>query len=79
MIGAKRRLIMSDDHNPSRDDPTPNTSAMDPTAEGARARAQGIPREACPYPQGSEEFHEWVEGYNGISVEGSPLAREVKN
>ena len=61
---------MSDDHNPSRDDPTPNKSAMDPTAEGARARAQGTPREACPYAQDSEEFHEWVEGYDGMSVEG---------
>ena len=79
MRGDKRRLIMSDDHNPSRDDPTPNKSAMDPTAEGARARAQGTPREACPYAQNSEEFHEWVEGYDGMSVEGSPLALEVKN
>ena len=52
---------------------------MDPTAEGARARAQGTPREACPYAQDSEEFHDWVEGYDGMSVEGSPLAREVKS
>ena len=72
MRGDKRRLIMSDD-------PTPNKSAMDPTAEGARARAQGTPREACPYARDSEEFHEWVEGYDGMSVEGSPLAREVKS
>ena len=79
MRGDKRRLIVSNDHNPSRDDPTPNKLAMDPTAEGARARAQGTPREACPYTQDSEEFHEWIEGYDGMSVDGSPLAREVKS
>jgi hypothetical protein len=69
---------MSDDL-PSRDDPTPNNSAIDPTAEGARARAQGAPREACPYPLDSEQRHEWLEGYDGVSVSGSPLVPSAKD
>ncbi len=63
----------------STDDPNPKQPALDATAEGARARAKGNPRDACPYPPDSEERHEWFEGYDGTSVEGSPLAPEAKH
>ena len=60
------------------DDPGPDRLAVDATAEGARARAQGKPREACPYALDSEERHEWFDGYDGRSVQGSALMPEVK-
>lgn len=62
----------------SEDDPTPTGPATDPTAEGSRARAEGKPRDACPYPLGSEQAHEWSEGYDGQESQGSPLVK-VKN
>ncbi|MGH1589410.1 ribosome modulation factor [Methylobacterium phyllosphaerae] len=37
----------------------------DPIAEGARARAQGRPKDACPYPAGSAARRAWLEGYDG--------------
>jgi hypothetical protein len=55
------------------DDPNPGGAAVDPTAEGMRARAQGVPRDVCPYPAGSEEHHEWLEGYDGVPMHDSPL------
>jgi ribosome modulation factor len=60
------------------DDPCPDRPTVDATAEGARARAQGAPREACPYALDSEKRHEWLEGYDGRSNQGSALMPEVK-
>lgn len=37
----------------------------DPISEGARARAQGRPKDACPYPANSSEREAWMEGYDG--------------
>ncbi|MBY0295636.1 MAG: hypothetical protein K2X71_06300 [Methylobacterium sp.] len=56
----------------STTDPDPTNPAIDPTAEGARARQQGRPREACPYPLDSEEREEWMEGYDGRMRETPP-------
>lgn len=33
--------------------------------QGAHARAIGRPKDACPYPAGSVERQEWLEGYDG--------------
>ena len=60
----------------SDEDPNPNQIAVDPTAEGSRARAEGLPRDACPYAADSEECHEWLEGYDGKTSQGSPLMPE---
>lgn len=38
---------------------------MDIIKLGARARAAGRPRDACPYPGGSRERRAWFEGYDG--------------
>jgi hypothetical protein len=56
--------------------PSPKAPPRNPTAEGARARAEGRNREPCPYPLDSEERHEWVEGYDGVESEGAPLVTE---
>jgi len=32
--------------------------------EGMDARDDGRPVSACPYPNGSEEWQEWVEGWH---------------
>ncbi len=61
------------------DDPNPRQAAVDPTAEGSRARTQGKSRDDCPYPAGSEESHEWLEGYDGQGTQGAPLTPETKN
>ncbi len=63
----------------SYDDPNPSQAAVDPTAEGSRARAEGKPRDACPYLAGSEERQEWLEGYDGPSTQGVPLMPETKS
>lgn len=54
----------------STTDPDPIKATRDPAAEGARARHQGKPRDACSYPLGSQEREEWMEGYDG-RVEGA--------
>ena len=46
-------------------DPDPAGPAVDPTAQGIRARQQGRSRDACPYPLDSQERKEWLEGYDG--------------
>lgn len=47
-------------------------SPSDPIAEGARARAQGRPKDACPYPANSETRTAWFEGYDGVPAEPTP-------
>ena len=37
-----------------------------PITEGARARAMGRPKDACPYPAGSRERADWLSGYDGL-------------
>ncbi|QGY03930.1 hypothetical protein MMSR116_20035 [Methylobacterium mesophilicum SR1.6/6] len=44
----------------------------DPIAEGARARAQGRPKDACPYPAHSAARAAWLEGYDGAPVDRAP-------
>ena len=49
----------------------------DPLAEGARARAHGRPKDACPYPADSPERIAWLEAYDGIPAmpdDGAPFA-----
>ena len=58
---------------------TPTHRAKDPTAQGELAREQGQSADACPYPPGSEERHEWLEGYKGVSSQGSALMPEAKS
>ncbi|WP_363325376.1 Rmf/CrpP family protein [uncultured Methylobacterium sp.] len=38
---------------------------MDVIMQGARARALGRPRDACPHPAESRERRAWYEGYDG--------------
>ncbi|OAH21877.1 hypothetical protein AX289_25460 [Methylorubrum populi] len=38
---------------------------MDVIKQGARARALGRPRDACPHPADSRERRAWYEGYDG--------------
>ena len=44
----------------------------DPIAEGARARAQGRPKDACPYPANSPARVALFEGYDGAPIERMP-------
>lgn len=44
----------------------------DPIAEGARARAQGRPKDACPYPADSPARRAWIEGYDGAPADRVP-------
>ncbi|MEG9528958.1 MAG: hypothetical protein MIL41_24845 [Hyphomicrobiales bacterium] len=44
----------------------------DPITEGARARAQGRPKDACPYPAHSAARTAWLEGYDGAPVDRAP-------
>ncbi|SDO07514.1 hypothetical protein SAMN05216360_114127 [Methylobacterium phyllostachyos] len=46
-----------------------HTSPTDPIQEGARARAQGRPKDACPYPAKSGARTAWLEGYDGVPAE----------
>lgn len=43
----------------------PPRPPADPISEGARARAQGRPKDACPHPANSPERAAWMEGYDG--------------
>lgn len=45
---------------------------LEPIAEGAHARAIGLPKDACPYPAGSAERRAWLEGYDGTPSEDGP-------
>ena len=44
----------------------------DPIAEGARARAHGRPKDACPYPLDTAERTAWIEGYDGAPADRAP-------
>jgi ribosome modulation factor len=48
---------------------SPTSPQRDPLSEGARARAHGRPKDACPYPAGSPERRAWLEAYDGIPAE----------
>lgn len=51
------------------DAPDPKT---DTSAEGARARAHGRPKDSCPYPADTPERRSWLEGYDGLPAERAP-------
>jgi ribosome modulation factor len=51
---------------------------QDPTDDGLRARGQGKSRDVCPHPLGSEERHEWLEGYDGVDAEGASLVPDKR-
>lgn len=53
-------------------DTDPHDSADDAIAEGARARSQGRPRDACPYGQNTPERTAWLEGYDGSPMDRAP-------
>lgn len=42
---------------------------MDIIKQGARARAMGRKRDACPYPGESRERRAWFEGFDGSTAE----------
>lgn len=46
--------------------------ASDPIAEGARARAQGRPKDSCPYPNDAPGRIEWMEGFDGAPRDRAP-------
>ncbi|MCJ2084950.1 hypothetical protein MKK88_02935 [Methylobacterium sp. E-005] len=45
---------------------------QDPIREGARARAHGRPKDACPYPANSASRIAWLEGYDGVPADHAP-------
>ncbi len=47
-------------------------SLSDPAQEGARARAHGRPKDACPYPVDSPERRAWLEGFDGAPLDRAP-------
>ncbi|GJD34290.1 ribosome modulation factor [Methylobacterium aerolatum] len=47
-------------------DASPTPPNDDPLTEGARARAHGRPKDACPYPADSPERAAWLEAYDGL-------------
>ncbi len=53
-------------------DTDPHSAADDAIAEGARARAQGRPRDACPYGRNTPERTAWLEGYDGSPMDRAP-------
>jgi ribosome modulation factor len=50
----------------------PHRPPTDPISEGARARAQGRPKDACPYPADSEARAAWLDAYDGMPAERAP-------
>lgn len=48
----------------------------DPVDEGAQARIHGRPKDACPYPAGSEARVAWLEGYDGMPLDEAPASSE---
>ncbi|WP_147078108.1 ribosome modulation factor [Methylobacterium haplocladii] len=44
----------------------------DASAEGARARAHGRPKDSCRYAAGSPERRSWLEGYDGLPADRAP-------
>ncbi|GJE28034.1 ribosome modulation factor [Methylobacterium organophilum] len=53
-------------------DSTPRPPPRDAIAEGARARAQGRRKDACPYPADSPERRAWMEGFDGKPADQAP-------
>ncbi|MCJ2008787.1 Rmf/CrpP family protein [Methylobacterium sp. J-092] len=51
---------------------TPAKPPADPITEGARARSHGRPKDACPYPDGSDARRAWLEGYDGTPGDRAP-------
>ena len=49
-----------------------HTKIPDPITQGARARAHGRPKDACPYPGNSAARAAWLEGYDGIPSDRAP-------
>ncbi|GJE73680.1 Ribosome modulation factor [Methylorubrum suomiense] len=70
--GLRHRLDFRARHIQQMSDTDLHAPADDPTAEGARARAQGRPRDACPYAQNSSERTAWLEGYDGSPMDRAP-------
>lgn len=50
----------------------PHAPPGDPISKGARARAHGRLKDACPYPAGSEARRSWLEGYDGAPSDRAP-------
>lgn len=53
-------------------DTDPSNPAADPIGQGARARASGRPKDACPYPADTPERAAWFEGYDGVPRDRAP-------
>lgn len=45
---------------------------FDAISEGSRARSKGQRRDACPYPAGTLERDDWLEGFDGETVDQPP-------
>lgn len=45
---------------------------FDAISEGADARSRGQRRDACPYPAGSRERTDWLEGFAGVDADRPP-------
>jgi hypothetical protein len=42
-----------------------NATGSNAFAEGLEERARGGPRSSCPYPEGSGEWRDWMDGWDG--------------
>ena len=45
---------------------------FDAISEGTHSREKGQRREACPYPAGSQEREDWLQGFDGEGLDQPP-------
>ncbi len=51
---------------------TRQPTIIEAIAEGAHARAIGLPKDSCPYDADMPERRAWMEGYDGTPNEDGP-------
>lgn len=51
---------------------TRQPAILEAIAEGAHARAIGLPKDSCPYATDMPERRAWLEGYDGTPSEDGP-------
>ena len=44
------------------------TASDSPFIQGRNACLYGKPKSACPYAEGSEDYHAWIQAYEEASV-----------
>jgi ribosome modulation factor len=51
---------------------TRHPTIMEALAEGAHARAIGLPKDSCPYHANMPERQAWLDGYDGSPSDDGP-------